>query len=707
MAIANYFYNETTRKYVALFGTLFNQIKIERAKVDGTVVQDMIVPLSYGPAQKFLARLQQDPNLNRKSAINLPRMSFEIMSMNYDPERKVGQTRKILKTTDEVTGQRNFTYVGAPYNLEFQLSIMTKYSEDAAKILEQIIPFFQPDFTQTVNLIPGIDPLDIPIILNSVTTEELYEGSFEERRSVLYTLGFTMKGWYFGPQRKQKVIKFIDTNLYKGTDANAPFLEGVDIRPGLDSEGNPITGRDGIRATATATVENGVVTAITVNEDGEKYSSSNTVIVTIDPPSTTNAAAVATVSNNQISSISVTEGGGFYTNTPAITITDPNQSFTTATATATVNANNIVTAINVTNSGTFYASANVSISEPAARASQIKFGNDALAHDNYSDVIDIGPVDGTVATGINQGYAIEFWIYPTIFPSSLALRIVSFEGSNMRIEYNATSGELFYYPPFGNGQSSRGYNLVLNQWNHVRFEHVGSAQTFVINGTVTGGGFVGQGTILTNGTNVIIGDHIDTSNNVANGDRSFIGFLDNFRMDSITTLAGAAGDSYTMPNTALSGSFITENFEKEFATATANVVNGEIVSIDVTDGGANYTSTPTVTITAPNDSRSNYRATATANVVNGAVDSIDVTDAGKFYVSANVSIAVPTPVTATANAVVSESGDISSIIISNGGSGYSSAPTVTIAEPRATSLPYNQIEFDDNWGIITTIVEEE
>lgn len=707
MAIANYFYNETTRKYVALFGTLFNQIKIERAKVDGTVVQDMIVPLSYGPAQKFLARLNQDPNLNRKSAINLPRMSFEIAGMAYDPERKVGQTRKIIKNSGHPDGSKNFTYVGAPYTIEFTLSIMTKYSEDAAKILEQIIPFFQPDYTQTVRLIEGMDPLDIPIILNSVSTEELYEGSFEERRSVLYTLGFTMKGWYFGPQKTQKVIKFVDLNLHDGVETNAPFLEGIDIKPGLDSNGNPISGRDGVRATAEAVVENGIVTAINVIQDGEKYSSNNNVVVTIAAPSTTNATAIATVSNNEISSITVTEAGGYYTSAPAITITDPNANLVTATGTAVTNANNVVSSINVVNSGNFYASANVSISEPAAFASQIKFGNDALAHSNYSDVINIGALASNIATGTNQGYTIEFWIYPTIFPESYALRVVSFEGSNVRIEYNATSGELFYYPPFGGGQSSRGYSLNLNQWNHVRFEHVGSAQTFVLNGTVTGGGFVGQGTILTSGTDVILGDYVDASNNAANGDRSFIGFLDNFTMSSITGLSGASGDVVGMPNTAITGTYITENFEKQPATATANVVNGEVVSIDVVNPGVNYTSVPTVTVTAPNDARSNYTATATANVVNGAVDSVDITDAGKFYVSANVSIGLPNPVTATANAVVSESGDITSIVITNGGNGYSSVPIVTIAEPAATSIPYTDIEYDDDWGIITTIVEEE
>lgn len=702
MAIANHFYNETTRKYVAVFGTVFNQIKITRAKTDGTVVQDLIVPLSYGPAQKFLARLEQDPNINRKSAISLPRMSFEMTSLNYDPERKIGQTQKIMRTNAEETGQRGFTYVGAPYNLEFTLSIMTKYTEDAAKIMEQIIPFFQPDFTQTVKLIPDIDPLDIPIILNSVTTEEIYEGDFIERRSVMYTLSFTMKGWYFGPQRKAKVIKFIDTNFYDGVETNAPFLEGVDIRPGLDSNGDPVRGQGGVTATASATVANGLVTAVTVVNNGEGYSSNNTVQVTIAPPSVVNATATAVTSNTTISSISITEGGGYYTSVPSVSITAPNASFVNATATATTNANNEVTGITVVNAGTFYDSANVSISAPPVKSPVVKFGDDALWHNDYSDISSAGQTSGVLQTNTGQGYKIEFWVYPTSFPGSYDLRLVSFDGSNVRIDMNSTTGELKYYPPFGAPKLS-GETLNLNQWNHVRFEHVASPVKWFINGVEGSGGFAGTGTIVTSGTDVYVGDYIDTSNNAAAGDRSFLGYFDNLSIDSLTLLSS----NTSVPNTAVSGSFITENFDKQNAIATANVQNGEIVSIDVTDAGANYTSVPTVTITTPNGQRSDYQATATASLTDGVVTGITVTDAGKFYDSASVTIDAPVSNTATASVTVDSHGDVTAVTVDNPGKGYISAPLVTIAEPGGSSIPYTQIEFDDNWGVITTIVEEE
>ena len=458
-------------------------------------------------------------------------------------------------------------------------------------------------------------------------------------------------------------------------------------------------------ATARATVENGIVTAITVIGDGEGYNANNTVAVTIGNPGVITATGSAAISNNAVSSISVTEGGGHYASAPSMTITEPNGAFVNATATATTNANNVVDAINVVSAGTFYSSANVSISEPPAKSTVIKYGNDALLHNNYSDVDNIGPISANIQTGSGTGYKIEFWIYPTIFPSSYALRIVSFDGNNMRIEYNSTSGELFYYPPFGGAQSSRGENLVLDQWNHVRFEHVGSAQRWIINGVNAGGGFVGQGTLVNNGTDVIIGDYIDTSNNAANGDRSFIGYLDNFVIDPITALT--VGD-IALPNTAISGSFITENWNKVNAAGSVNIVNGEIASISIDNPGENYTSAPTVAITGPNADRSDFQATATSTLnANGAVSSFTVTAGGNFYDSANVSISAPVSNTATANVTVDSHGDITAITINNGGLGYRSAPAVTIAQPLSDSIDYQQIEFDDNWGIITTIIEEE
>ena len=171
MAIANYFYNETTRRYVALFGTLFNQIKIERTDNTGATVQSMIVPLSYAPFQKVLSRLNEDPDLlnSKRTAIALPRMSFEITSFQYDPARKIGSTQKLRKEAKaEADSSRNFVYSSVPYNLDFSLYIMTKYSEDATKIMEQILPFFTPDWTVTAQMVPDLDPIDIPIVLNGV-----------------------------------------------------------------------------------------------------------------------------------------------------------------------------------------------------------------------------------------------------------------------------------------------------------------------------------------------------------------------------------------------------------------------------------------------------------------------------------------------------------------------------------------------------------
>lgn len=234
MAIANYFYNSTTRKYVALFGTIFNQIKIERRDNAGNLVQTMIVPLSYAPFQKVLSRLTQDPDLlnSTKSAVSLPRMSFEITNLQYDPVRKLSSSLKMRKDAKaESNSARNFVYVATPYNIDFSLYIMTKYSEDATKILEQILPFFTPDWTVSAFLIPDLDSFDLPIILTGVTTEDLYEGDYVERQTILYTLNFTLKGYYFGPEKTKKVIKFVDAGLTTDTAANALLEENVNVYP--------------------------------------------------------------------------------------------------------------------------------------------------------------------------------------------------------------------------------------------------------------------------------------------------------------------------------------------------------------------------------------------------------------------------------------------------------------------------------------------
>jgi hypothetical protein len=194
----------------------------------------MIVPLSYAPFQKVLSRLTQDPDLlnSTKSAISLPRMSFEITNMQYDSTRKLASSLKMRKELkDETNSARNFVYAATPYNIDFSLYIMTKYSEDAVKILEQILPFFTPDWTVSAFLIPDLDSFDLPIILNSVTTEDLYEGDYAERQTILYTLNFTLKGYFFGPEKTKKVIKFVDAGFATTTLANTQFEESVNVYP--------------------------------------------------------------------------------------------------------------------------------------------------------------------------------------------------------------------------------------------------------------------------------------------------------------------------------------------------------------------------------------------------------------------------------------------------------------------------------------------
>ena len=247
MSIANHFYNGTTKKYIAVFGTLFNKLSIVRSTEDThQEVQRMIVPISYGPYQKFLARITQDPELNRKTAITLPRMAFEITNMVYDGSRKINSTKK-LKSSAAATDIQSFYYSPAPYNIDFTLYIMTKYAEDGTQLLEQIIPFFKPEWTTTVKVLDDIEPLDIPLVLNNVVTEDLYEADFETRRSLMWTLNFTMKCWFFGPKKisgnGSKVIKYIDVSMFSEMTATIPD-EQLIVRPGLTANGAPTSDID-------------------------------------------------------------------------------------------------------------------------------------------------------------------------------------------------------------------------------------------------------------------------------------------------------------------------------------------------------------------------------------------------------------------------------------------------------------------------------
>ena len=216
--LGTYFYHEILRKTVIGFGTLFNNINIRHKDASGTNFSVLKVPLAYGPMQKFLARIQQQPDLDREIAITLPRLSFELQGLQYDPTRKTGIAQTFLSTG---SGKAKKVYMPVPYNIGFELSIMAKLSDDALQILEQIIPYFQPSFNITVNLISSIgEKKDIPIVLESINYSDQYEGGFDSRRVIIYTLSFTAKTYLFGPVADDPagLIKKVDVDYYGSTN---------------------------------------------------------------------------------------------------------------------------------------------------------------------------------------------------------------------------------------------------------------------------------------------------------------------------------------------------------------------------------------------------------------------------------------------------------------------------------------------------------
>jgi len=222
------FYHETMRKIVVSFGTLFNNIQIVRKNSAGTIVQSMKVPLAYGPQQKFLARLNADPSLASKVAVTLPRLGFEMTGITYDPTRKLNRVqkfRKVKSSTDD-SNKLDTQYMPVPYNINFTLYAMAKNSDDALQIVEQILPYFQPDYTLTINDMADMGiKRDVPIILNDVSYEDNYQGDFTERRAIIYTLAFTSKFYLYGPVTSSSVIKTVQVDQYTDMPDQSPRRE--------------------------------------------------------------------------------------------------------------------------------------------------------------------------------------------------------------------------------------------------------------------------------------------------------------------------------------------------------------------------------------------------------------------------------------------------------------------------------------------------
>jgi len=260
------FYFSSIRKYIILFGTLFNNIYITRTDSDGEITFIERVPITYGPKEKMLTRVTQDPNIDRQTATYpQPMMAFEMTGFNYDGSRKLQTVNRIAVVDPDNKENNKYQYSPVPYNIGFRLSILVKNAEDGNKIVEQILPYFTPDWTTSVHLIPEMNvTMDIPVVLNTVNLEDVYEGDFKERRSLVWTLDFTMKGYIYGPVKTNKVIKYANTEFFIANSSvfsqiyssntglfianssqiaasvNAiPAVAYIQIQPGLTANGKP------------------------------------------------------------------------------------------------------------------------------------------------------------------------------------------------------------------------------------------------------------------------------------------------------------------------------------------------------------------------------------------------------------------------------------------------------------------------------------
>lgn len=243
--LGSHFFHNLIRKYVVLFGSIFNDIYIDRIDANGTVQKSLKIPLQYGPKERYLARYRQNPDLLREVSMVFPRMAFEITSINYDSTRKLNTIGKI-RNTDSIANSLDIQYNPVAYNFDITLSIISRNTEDALRIVEQIIPYFTPQWTETLSLVDGMNiNMDIPIILKQVQMIDTYSNNFEEKEWIIWDLTFVLKGYLYGPTRRKSIIKQSILNAYipKGTAASGvgitPAVATIKVTPGLTSNGEP------------------------------------------------------------------------------------------------------------------------------------------------------------------------------------------------------------------------------------------------------------------------------------------------------------------------------------------------------------------------------------------------------------------------------------------------------------------------------------
>ena len=239
------FYNGVIRKYIIMFGNMFNDVRISRLNKDGSESQRLIVPISYGPKKKYLARLNDDKFLERQVATVLPRLAFEITNMSYAPSRA---TNKMLRNVATGANANSLVsqFTPVPYDINISLYSMFSNQEDAVQVVEQILPFFRPEWTIPVRLIDELPNqyFDIPTVLQDMSIEDSYDADFESRRSIIYTFNFTVKGYIFGPISNKGVINRTLVDLSADSVVGTPKSVGIDLTPGQLTDGSPTSNTD-------------------------------------------------------------------------------------------------------------------------------------------------------------------------------------------------------------------------------------------------------------------------------------------------------------------------------------------------------------------------------------------------------------------------------------------------------------------------------
>mgnify|MGYP001226069867 FL=1 len=214
-----WFYHKRVRTAVSVFGSMFNNIYVLRHDSTGKTISQVKVPLSYAPKRNFIARLDEmkaGEDGERRVAIKLPRMSFEITSMTYDSVRQLPKTNNVSAVVSNSVTARRKLYTSTPYNIGFQLNIYAKSQDDALQIVEQVLPYFAPQYTLTIKPFADIPTLteDVPVTLSGVSFQDDFEGAVEQRRTIIYSLEFEMKIALYGPDANKSIIRDVRNNLF-------------------------------------------------------------------------------------------------------------------------------------------------------------------------------------------------------------------------------------------------------------------------------------------------------------------------------------------------------------------------------------------------------------------------------------------------------------------------------------------------------------